>query len=153
MDLATALDYFHRNQFVSFWNPRDITEKNLRTSLPDVEALVIDPPNITSVEVHEGQYLVEDGRVEPYQAYQGHEGIDKIFEAVKGAGPGFDQMATAAIKQCIDMEWQITEAKYGSDKTFFRRYVPSCDGHASTLFPRTQSGSYVPCRRWPPTSK
>jgi hypothetical protein len=153
MDLANALDYYRRHQFISFWNPRDIIEKNLRTSLPDVEALVIDPPNITSVELHEGQYLVEDGRVEPYQAYQVHTGIDKIFDAVKGAGPGFDQMATAAIKQCVEMRWEIMEAKYGSDKTFFRRYVPTPGRPAPTLFPKTESGSYVACRRWPPTSK
>ena len=153
MDLATALDYFRRHHFISFWNPRDITEKNLRTPLPDVEALVIDPPNITSVEVYEGQYLVEDGRVELDQAYLGHEGIDQIFEAVKRAGPGFDEMATAAIKQCVEMGWEIMEAKYGSDKAFFRRYVPTPDQPAPTLFPKTESGPYVSCRRWPPSSK
>jgi hypothetical protein len=109
--------------------------------------------NPVSIEVHEGQYLVEDGRLEPYQAYKGHEGIDKIFEAVKGAGPRFDQMATAAIKQCVEMGWEITEAKYGSDKVFFRRYVPAPDRPAPTLFPKPESHSYVPCRRWPPTSK
>lgn len=153
MDLATALDYFHRNQFVSFWNPRDIKDKNLRTSLPDVEALVIDPPNITSIEVYEGQYLVEDGRLEQYQPYQGHEGIDKIFDAVKSAGPEFEQMATAAIKQCVEMGWEIMEVKYGSDKMFFREYVPSPDQPAPTLFPKTESGSYVSCRRSPHSSK
>jgi hypothetical protein len=151
MDLATGIDYYHRHQFISFWNPRDITEKNLRSCLPDVEALVIDPPNITSVEIYEGQYLVEDGKLEPYQSYPGHAGIDTIFEAVKGAGPEFEQMATAAIKQCTEMGWEIIEAKYGSDKMFFRRYVPTSDAPAPALFPRSDSG--VSCRPWPPTSK
>ena len=150
MDLATALDYYHRHQFISFWNPRDITDENLTRDIPDVEALIIEPPNITSAELHEGQYLVEDGRVEAYQAYQGHDGIDKIFEAVKRAGPAFDEMATAAIKQCVEMGWEIMEAKLGSDRTFFRRYVPSSDTPTPTLFPGSR---YVSCQRWPPASK
>jgi hypothetical protein len=153
MDLAAAQDYYNQNRFIMFWNPRDISEENLATPVPDVEALLIEPPNITSAELFEGQYLVEDGHVEPYQAYQGHEGIDKIFEAVKAAGPEFDQMATAAIKQCLDMGWEIVEAKLGEHNTFFRKYVPSSDTSAPTLFPATQSRRYVPCRPWPPTSK
>ena len=152
MDLATALDYFRRNEFISFWNPRDITEKNLRSVIPDVEALVIDPPNITSVELYEGQYLVEDGKLESYLPYREHEGIDKIFDTLKAAGPTFDQMATAAIKQCAEMEWEIMEVYYGSgDRTFFRKYIPCSDAASLTLFPR--SGSQVPCRRWPHASK
>jgi hypothetical protein len=66
MDLATALDYYNRHSFIMFWNPRDITNENLTTDIPDVEALVIEPPNISSAEVHEGQYLVEDGKLEAY---------------------------------------------------------------------------------------
>lgn len=151
MDLATALDYYRRRQFISFWNPRDITEKNLRSVIPDVEALLIDPPNITSVELYESQYLVEDGTLESYLPYRGHAGIDKIFDAMKGAGHGFDQMAHAAIKQCVEMGWGIMEAQYGTDRTFFRRYVLSSDAGSLTLFPKP--GSQVPCRRWPPTSK
>ncbi len=77
---------------------------------PDVEALVIEPPNISSAELYEGQYLVEDGKLEPYQSYRGHEGIDKIFEAMKRAGPGFQEMANAAIKQCVSLGWEIMEA-------------------------------------------
>jgi hypothetical protein len=151
MDLATALDYYNRHAFIMFWNPRDITDQNLATDVPDVEALLIEPSSISSSELQEGQYLVEDGKLEPYQSYRGHEGIDKIFEAVKDAGPGFQEMANAAIKQCVEMGWEIVEAKYGSDKTFFRRYVPTADTSAPALFPRPRS--YVSCRRWPPTSK
>ena len=110
-------------------------------------------PNITSFELHEGQYLVEGGRLEPYQPYEGHTGIDRIFEAVKGVGRGFDQMANAAIKQCVRMGWGIMEATSGENGTFFRRYVPSSDTPAPTLFPRSQSHVYVACRPWPPTSK
>jgi hypothetical protein len=128
MDLATALDYYSQHGFIMFWNPRDITEENLATDVPNVEALMIDPPSISSAEVYEGQYLVEDGKLEPYQPYRGHEGIDKIFEVVKRAGPGFHEMATAAIKQCVEMEWEIMEAKSGEHKTFFRRYVPPGQG-------------------------
>jgi hypothetical protein len=151
MDLATALDYYDSRRFIMFWNPQDITDENLATDVPDVEALLIEPPNITSAELHEGQYLVEDGRLEPYQPYHGHAGIDKIFEAVKRAGSEFDQMAIAAIKQCVEMGWEIMEAKCGTDNSFFQRYVPSPETPAPTLFP--SSSSYVSCRPWPPTSK
>ena len=102
MDLVTALDYYDQHGFIMFWNPRDITDENLATDAPDVEALVIEPPNISSAELFEGQYLVEDGKLEPYQSYRGHEGIDIIFEAIKRAGPGFQEMANAAIKQCVE---------------------------------------------------
>jgi hypothetical protein len=128
MDLVTALDYYNQHGFIMFWNPRDITEENLATDVPDVEALMIEPPSISSAELYEGQYLVEDGKLEPYQPYHGHEGIDKVFEAVKRAGPGFQEMATAAIKQCVDMGWEIMEAASGEHKIFFRRYVPPVHG-------------------------
>jgi hypothetical protein len=153
MDLAAALDYYDQHCFIMFWNPRDITQGNMTTVTPDVEALVIEPPNISSAELYEGQYLVEDGKLEPYQSYRAHEGIDIIFEAIKRAGPGFQEMANAAIKQCIDMGWGIMEATSGQDGTFYRRYVPTSDTHAPTLFPRSQSHSYVACRPWPPTNK
>jgi hypothetical protein len=151
MDLAAALDYYDEHGFVMFWNPRDITDENLATDTPDVEALVIEPPNISSAELFEGQYLVRDGKLEPYQSYRGHEGIDKIFEAVKDAGPGFQEMATAAIKQCVDMGWGIVEATSGETGTFFRRFALTSDTPAPTLLPG--SDWYVPCRRWPPTSR
>jgi hypothetical protein len=77
---------------------------------PDVETLVIEPPNISSAELYEGQYLVEDGKLEAYQSYRGHEGIDIIFETIKRAGPGFQEMANAAIKQCVSLGWEIMEA-------------------------------------------
>jgi hypothetical protein len=151
MDLATALGYYKSHRFIMFWNSRDVTDENLATEVPDVEALLIEPPNISSAELHEGQYLVEDGRLEPYQPYHGHKGIDKIFEAVKRAGPAFDEMATAAIKQCVEMGWEIMEAKNGGDKTFFRKYVSKPEPPAAALFP--SSRSFMSCRRWPPASK
>jgi hypothetical protein len=124
MDLATALDYYNHHDSIVFWNPRDITDENLATDTPDAEALVIEPPSICSAEGHEGQYLVEDGSLEFYEPYPGHDGIDKVFEAVKRAGPSFQDMATAAIKQCVDMGWEIMEAASGEEKIFSRRYVP-----------------------------
>jgi hypothetical protein len=132
MDLAAGLDYYDAHAFIMFWNPRDITDENLGTDTPDVEALLIEPGDISSCEVHEGQYLVEDGKLEPYQAYRGHEGIDRIFEALKRAGAGFQEMATAAIKQCVDMGWEIMEATSGENGTFFRRYVPASETSATT---------------------
>ena len=143
MDLVTALDYYDQHRFIMFWNPRDITPANMATATPYVEALVIEPPNISSAELFEGQYLVEDGKLEPYQSYRGHEGIDIIFEAIKRAGPGFQEMAIAAIKQCVNMGWGIMEATSREDGMFFRRYGPTSDTPAPTL----------PCRRWPPTSR
>ena len=103
MDLVRALDYYDQHGFIMFWNPQDITPANMATATPYVEALVIEPPSISSAELFEGQYLVEGGKLEPYQSYRGHEGIDKIFEAIKRAGPGFQEMANAAIKQCVSM--------------------------------------------------
>jgi hypothetical protein len=132
MDLATAFDYYNRHAFIMFWNPRDITDENLATDVPDVEALVIEPPSINSAELQEGQYLVEDGKLEPYQSYRGHEGIDKIFQAVKRAGPGFREMATAAIKQCVEIGWEIMEATSGENGTFFRRYMPTSESRVVT---------------------
>ena len=123
MDLVTAVDYYNQHGFIMFWNPRDITDENLATDVRDAEALMIEPPSISSAELYEGQYLVEDGKLEPYQPYYGHEGIDKIFEAVKRAGPDIQEMATAAIKQCVDLGWEIMEAASGEHKIFFRRYV------------------------------
>ena len=151
MDLAAALDYYDQHRFIMFWNPRDITPANMATATPYVEALVIEPPNISSAELFEGQYLVEDGKLEPYQSYRGHEGIDIIFEAIKRAGPGFQEMANAAIRQCVSMGWGIMEATSGENGTFFRSYVPTSDSSAPKLFPG--SDWYVPCRRWPPTSR
>ena len=153
MDLVTALDYYDQHCFIMFWNLRDITQGNMATVTPDVEALMIEPPNVGSAELYEGQYLVEDGKLEPYQSYHRHEGIDIIFEAIKRAGPGFQEMATSAIKQCVIMGWEIMEATSGENGTFFRRYVPSSDTPGPTLFPRSQSHWYVPCRRWPTGSK
>jgi hypothetical protein len=132
MDLVAAFDYYDEHGFIMFWNPRDITDQNLARDLPDVEALLIEPPSISSAEAHEGQYLVEDGKLEPYQSYRGHEGIDKIFKAVKRAGPGFQEMATAAIKQCVDLGWEIMEVTSGEDGTFFKRYVPISETPAAT---------------------
>jgi len=151
MDLVRALDYYDQHGFIMFWNPQDITPANMATATPYVEALVIEPPSISSAELFEGQYLVEGGKLEPYQSYRGHEGIDKIFEAIKRAGPGFQEMATAAIRQCVSMGWGIMEATSGETGTFFRRYVPTSDTSAPKLFPG--SDWYVPCRRWPPTSR
>jgi hypothetical protein len=145
------MDYYDQHCFIMFWNPRDITQGNMTTVTPDVEALVIEPPNISSAELFEGQYLVADGKLEPYQSYRGHEGIDKIFEAVKDAGPGFQEMAIAAIKQCVEMGWEVMEATSGENGTFFERYVPITDTPAPTLF--RGSDWYVPCRRWPPTGR
>jgi hypothetical protein len=71
MDLVTALDYYDQHRFIMFWNPRDITPANMATGTPYVEALVIEPPNISSAELFEGQYLVEDGKLEPYQSIEG----------------------------------------------------------------------------------
>ena len=149
MDLVTALDYYDQHRFIMFWNPRDITPANMATATPYVEALVIEPPNITSAELFESQYLVEGGKLESYQPYRGHEGIDIIFEAIKRAGPAFQGMAYAAIKQCVETGWGIMEATSGETGTFFRRYVPTSDSSALKLFPG--SDWYVPCRRWPPS--
>jgi len=76
--------------------------------MPDAEALYIEPGNINSCEVYEGQYLVRDGVLQDYQSYPGHTGIDKVFAAMKRVRPGF--FATAAIEQCVKMRWQIMDA-------------------------------------------
>jgi hypothetical protein len=48
MDLVTAMDYYDQHCFIMFWNPRDITQGNMAKATPDVEALVIEFPNISS---------------------------------------------------------------------------------------------------------
>lgn len=80
--LDIALSYYERHGCIAFWNPRDITDENLRTDIPDAEALLIEPGNISSCEVQEGQYLVMDCELQPYDPYPGHEGVDAV---VRGA--------------------------------------------------------------------
>lgn len=120
--LDIALRFYEQRRCVAFWNPHDITHENLRTDTPDAEALLIEPGNISSCGVHEGQYLVEDGKLQNYEAYPGHEGVDKVFATLKRSRCGF--MATAAIKQCVKMRWVIMDAVDGEDGIFFKRYVP-----------------------------
>jgi hypothetical protein len=125
MDLAAAFDYYDEHGFIMFWNPRDITEENLRTDTPSVEALLIEPGNISSCEVHEGQYLVEDSKLQDYHPYPGHTGIDKVVKALKEARCEF--FATTVIEQCVRMRWQIMVAAEGDTGIFFKRYQPPSD--------------------------
>lgn len=121
-DLAIAMRHYELHGCIVFWNPRDITDDNLRTDIPDVEALLIEPGNVSSCEVHEGQYLVKEGQLQPYDPYPGHEGVDAVFEVLKRVLCGF--MATSAIKQCVKMRWRIMEATSGEDGLFFKPYNP-----------------------------
>ena len=117
-----ALRLYEKRACIAFWNPRDITAENLRTDIPDAEAVLIEPGNIASCELHEGQYLIKAGKLQPYESYPGHEGIDKIYEVLKRTRCGF--MATAAIKKCVLMGWQIMDVVEGEEGVYFKRYEP-----------------------------
>ena len=120
--LDIALHYYEEHGCIAFWNPRDITLVNLRTDTPDAEALVIEPWTISSCEVHEGQYLVKEGKLQDYEPYPGHEGVDKVFAALKRSRPAL--MSDTAIRRCVNMEWVIMEAAEGEDGVFFKWYKP-----------------------------
>lgn len=122
---ATALRYYERHGCIVFWNPRDITDENLRIDTPDAEALVIQPGNIISCEIEEGQYLLKDGKVQPYQSYPRHRGIDKVFTIVQRAR--WDCRSIAAISQCVRMGWEIMEGGNRNSGVFAKRYVPPAD--------------------------
>ena len=122
VDLPTALRYYERHGCIVFWNPRDITDENLRTDTPAAEALVIHPGNIISWEVEEGQYLVKDGKVQRYQSYPRHRGIDKVFTLVHRTR--WDCRAIAAISQCVRMSWEIMESGDPQSGVFAKRYIP-----------------------------
>lgn len=122
VELATALRYYERHGCIIFWNPRDITEDNLRTDTPDAEALVIQPGTIISCELQEGQYLVKAGKLQQYESYQGHSGVDKVFAVVQRAR--WDCRATAAISQCVRMRWEIMESADQQSGVFAKKYVP-----------------------------
>jgi len=121
-NLDVALQYYGEHGRIMFWNPRDITPENLSTATPDAEALVIKPGNITSSEIPEGQYLVKDGNLEQYDPYPGHEGIAKIFAALKHSPPLL--MSDSAIRRSVRMGWVIMEAVDGKDGIYFKRYNP-----------------------------
>lgn len=95
---------------------------NLHTDTPDAEALVIEPDTISSCEVHEGQYLVKDGKLEQYEPYPGHTGVDQIFGALKRSPPLL--LADTAIRRCVTLGWVIMEAAEGEDGVFFKWYKP-----------------------------
>jgi hypothetical protein len=128
--LRTALDialrYYEEHGCIAFWNPRDITLENLRTDTPDAEALVIEPGTISSCEVHEGQYLVKDRKLAQYESYPGHEGVDKVFAALKRTRP--ELMADTAIRRCVSMGWVMMEATDGEggfwEGLYFKWYKP-----------------------------
>lgn len=122
VNLATALRYYGRHACIVFWNPRDITEENLRTDTPDAEALVIQPGNIISCETQEGQYLVKAGKLQQYESYPSHNGIDNVFAVVRRAR--WDCRATAAISQCVRMHWEIMESADPQSGVFAKKYVP-----------------------------
>lgn len=119
------MQFYERRGCVAFWNPRDITIENLRTDTPDAEALLIEPGSIASCETTEGQYLVKQGELQPYESYPGHEGVDKVFRVLQRTRPGF--FATAAIKQCVKMRWVIMDSCERTERIFFKRYEPPAD--------------------------
>lgn len=121
--LDIALRYYGQHGCIAFWNPRDITDENLRTDTPDVEALVIEPGNVMSCEVQEGQYVVERGVLQAYDSYPGHKGVDKIFNALKHTR--VRHYSITAIAECVKMGWVIMEASEGEDGIYFKRYEPS----------------------------
>ncbi len=90
--------------------------------MPDVEALMIEPGCITSCEAQDGQYLVKGGRLQEYEPYPGHGGIDKVFIVLIRRPPV--SWEPAAIEQCVGMGWQIMEATSGDNGTFFQRFTP-----------------------------
>jgi|GEM_PF-2623077 hypothetical protein len=125
-NLRTALDIalrlYEQRGCIAFWNPRDITDENLRTDTPDAEALLIEPGNISSCEGTDGQYLIKDSILQAYESYPGHAGIDRVFKVLKGTRCGF--MSTTVIEQCVKMRWIIMDAAEGEDGIFFKRYQP-----------------------------
>jgi toxic protein SymE len=122
LNLDTALRYYKQHGCIAFWNPRDVTDENLRTDIPDAEALLIEPTNISSYEAHEGHYLVQNAKLEPYESYPGHEGVDAVFEVLKGTSP--DVRPTAAITECVSMQWVIMDKTGGENGIFFKPYEP-----------------------------
>jgi hypothetical protein len=122
VELDAALRYYRQHECIVFWNPRDITPENLATDMPDAEALMIEPGCITSCEAQDGQYLVKAGRLQQYESYPGHAGIDEVFIVLMRRPPV--SVPSAAIEQCVRMGWQIMEATSGDNGIFFRRFTP-----------------------------
>ena len=117
-----ALRYYERHACIIFWNPRDITDENLRTDTPDIEALVIKPGTIISCETPEGQYLLKNGELQQYERYPGHSGVDKVFALIQRFR--WDLRTVVAIAQCVDMGWEIIESGDPKTGVFAKIYVP-----------------------------